>query len=146
MNQNTRQTMQVFDIYEHPRWGLKAVKRGFSWSAFLAPSVWAAARGLGTLTLLLVVCSTLMFDLLKLAAGFVPDPVVMLTLFVVAYLAFGIKPGLRGNAWHAAKLIQDGFNRKFSVAAASRSQALSAVRAGRVRKAPDLLLANGLTA
>jgi hypothetical protein len=138
--------MQVFDIYEHPTWGLRAVKRGFSWSAFLAPSVWAAAKGLGTLTLLLVVCSTLMFDLLKIATDFVSHPGAMLALFIAAYLCFGLKPGIRGNAWHAEKLESDGFDRKFTVAAESRNHALRAVRTGHVRHAPDLLLANGLTA
>jgi len=139
-------SMQVFDIYEHPIWGLRAVKRGFSWTAFLAPSVWAAAKGLGTLTLLLVVCSTLMFDLLKIATDFVHNPSAMLSLFMVAYLAFGLKPGLRGNAWHARKLESEGFDRKFSVAAHSHAHALRAVRTGHVRPAPDLLLANGLPA
>jgi hypothetical protein len=138
--------MQVFDIYQHPRWGYRAIKRGFSWSAFLAPSVWAAAKGLGSVTMLLVVCSTLMFDLLKIATGYIPEPSSMLALFISAYIVFGLKPGFRGNAWHAAKLEREGFERKYTVAAMNHGHALRAVRTGHVRQVPDLLLANGISA
>ena len=86
--------MKVFDIYEHPRHGVTAIKNGFSWSAFLAPSVWAAAKGLGAVTLMLIVGSTLMFDALKIASDFVPQPAVMLVVFVLSYVAFGLRPGI----------------------------------------------------
>lgn len=138
--------MRVFDIYEHPQAGLCAVKRGFSWPAFLAPSVWSAAKGLGSTTLLLVICSTLMFDFLKLATGFVPDPGAMLMLFVLSYVLFGLRPGTHGNSWHAASLQRDGFERKYVIAANSRGHALRALRAGSWQKSPNIKIANGLPA
>jgi hypothetical protein len=137
--------MRVFDIYEHPSNGLRAIKRGFSWPAFLAPSVWSAAKGLGSTTLLLVICSTLMFDVLKLASGIVPDPSSMLILFVATYVLFGLKPGTRGNSWHAESLEREGFERKYVIAARSRSQAMRALQRGQVSTGPDLMMAAGAT-
>ena len=136
--------MRVFDIYEHPRDGLRAIKRGFSWPAFLAPSVWSAAKGLGSTTLLLVICSTLMFDFLKLATGLVPDPGSMLALFVLSYVLFGLRPGTRGNSWHAANLQKEGFERKYVVAANSSGHALRAMRSKSWQQSPKLRIANGL--
>ena len=134
--------MTIFDIYEHPRHGIQAIKNGFSWSAFLAPSVWAAAKGLGTLTLMLVVASTLMFDLLKIASGLVPQPAAMLLLFAASYLMFGLRPGIEGNFWHASTLRKEGFQWCFTVAANNRSHALESVRSGQLINSPRLLLAN----
>ena len=62
--------MHVFDIYRHPRYGLQAVRRGFSWSAFLLPSVWAVRRGLGITTLILIIATTLVFDVTELAGQY----------------------------------------------------------------------------
>jgi hypothetical protein len=135
--------MRIFDIYQHPRWGTSAIQRGFSWPAFVAPSVWAAAKGLGTLTLLLVVCSTLMFDLLKIATEFNPGPQVMLAMFIAAYLVFGLRPGICGNQWHARKLQKDGYSLKITVAADDRRQALNALMADGSRPGPVLVLCYG---
>ena len=134
--------MIVFDIYEHPKHGIEAIRTGFSWSAFLAPPVWAAAKGLGALTLMLVVGSTLMFDILKIASGVVPQPAVMLLLFAVSYLMFGLRPGIEGNFWHASRLRKEGFQWRFTVAADNRSHALESVRSGQLINSPRLLLAN----
>ena len=134
--------MLVYDIYEHPRHGITAIKNGFSWSAFLAPSVWAAAKGLGAVTLMLVIGSTLMFDVLKIASDFVPQPAVMLWLFAVSYLVFGLRPGIEGNFWHASKLRTEGFQWRYTVAANGRSHALESVRSGQLTHSPRLLLAN----
>ena len=134
--------MLVYDIYEHPRHGMIAVKNGFSWSAFLAPSVWAAAKGLGAVTLILIIGSTLMFDFLKIAADFIQQPAVMLLLVAVSYLAFGLRPGIEGNFWHASKLRTEGFQWRFTVAAHGRAHALKAVRSGQLINSPRLLLAN----
>ena len=138
--------MRLFDIYEHPSYGLRAIKRGFSWPAFLAPSVWSAAKGLGHMTLMLVICSTLMFDFLKLATGFIPDPGSMLLLFVSSYILFGLKPGARGNAWQAASLKREGYQRKYVIAARSPGHAMRALRSGDLRKSPDFVIANGAKA
>lgn len=133
--------MQVFDVYEHPRLGLRAVRQGFSWPAFIAPTVWAAALGLGRVTFLLVLASTLMFDLLDLTSMFVTHPLAMGALFVLAYVGFGVKPGFRAHRWVAEHLRDEGWQRRCRVVAASRRAALQAVREGRATADPGLLAA-----
>lgn len=118
--------MRVFDIYQHPKYGKQAVRRGFSWLAFLAPSVWAVRRGLGLTTVLLVVTTTLMFDIAQLAGIWVSSPYSQLLLLSGLVILFGIKPGFSGYRWHARILKQEDFAFKCTVAAANRRQALKA--------------------
>ena len=118
--------MRVFDIYQHPKYGKQAVRRGFSWLAFLAPSVWAVRRGLGLITVLLVVTTTLMFDIAQMAGSWVSGPVAQLVLLIVLVIAFGLKPGFNGYRWHARVLEEEKFAFKCTVAAESRRKALKA--------------------
>jgi len=118
--------MRVFDIYQHPKYGIQAVRRGFSWLAFLAPSVWAVRRGLGLVTVMLVITTTLMFDIAQLAGSWVSSPVAQLLLLAILVIAFGLKPGFSGYRWHARVLEEEKFSFKCTVAAESRRQALKA--------------------
>jgi len=118
--------MRVFDIYQHPKYGHQAVRRGFSWLAFLAPSVWAVRRGLGLVTILLVVTTTLMFDIAQLAGGWVSSPIAQMLLLIGLVIAFGIKPGFSGYRWHARVLREEKFLFKCTVAADSRRKAIKA--------------------
>ena len=126
--------MRIFDIYQHPKYGKQAVRRGFSWLAFLAPSVWAVRRGLGLVTVFLVVTTTLMFDIAQLAGSWVSGPVAQLFLLVGLVVAFGIKPGFSGYRWHARVLKEEKFSFKCTVAAESRRQALKAANDNHYRK------------
>ena len=118
--------MRVFDIYQHPKYGKQAVRRGFSWLAFLAPSVWAVRRGLGLVTVMLVITTTLMFDIAQLAGVWMPGPVAQILLLIALVVVFGIKPGFEGYRWHARVLEDEEFSYKCTVAAESRRQALKA--------------------
>lgn len=118
--------MRVFDIYQHPKYGKQAVRRGFSWLAFLAPSVWAVRRGLGLTTVFLVVTTTLMFDIAQLAGGWVSGPIGQILLLIGLVILFGIKPGFSGYRWHARVLKDEEFSFKCTVAAESRRKALQA--------------------
>jgi hypothetical protein len=118
--------MRIFDIYQHPKYGKQAVRRGFSWLAFLAPSVWAVRRGLGLVTVLLVVTTTLMFDIAQFAGTWVSNPVAQILLLVGLVILFGIKPGFSGHRWHARVLQEENFSFKCTVAAESRRKALKA--------------------
>ena len=118
--------MRVFDIYQHPKYGKQAVRRGFSWLAFLAPSVWAVRRGLGLTTVLLVITTTLMFDIAQLAGTWVSNPIGQILLLVGLIILFGIKPGFSGYRWHARILKEEEFAFKCTVAAESRRKALKA--------------------
>ena len=126
--------MRVFDIYQHPKYGIQAVRRGFSWLAFLAPSVWAVRRGLGLVTVMLVVTTTLMFDIAQLAGSWVSGPVAQLLLLIVLVIAFGLKPGFNGYRWHARVLEEEKFSFKCTVAAESRRKALKAANDDDYRK------------
>ena len=119
-------TMRVFDVYHHPRYGLQAVRRGFSWLAFLAPSVWAVRRGLGITTLLLVVATTLMFDVAKLAGTFVTSPALQVGILLGLVVAVGFKPGFIGWRWHRKALEDEEFSFLCTVAASSQRQAIRA--------------------
>lgn len=118
--------MHVFDIYQHPQYGKQAVRRGFSWLAFLAPSVWAVRRGLGLVTVMLVVTTTLMFDIAQLAGTWVSGPVNQIFLLIGLIVLFGIKPGFSGYRWHARVLAEEKFSFICTVVAESRRQALKA--------------------
>jgi len=109
--------MRVFDIYQHPKYGKQAVRRGFSWLAFLAPSVWAVRRGLGLTTVLLVVATTLMFDIAQLASTWVSNPISQILLLVGLVILF---------RWHARILKEEDFAFKCTIAAESRRKALKA--------------------
>jgi len=117
--------MRVFDIYQHPKYGRQAVRRGFSWLAFLAPSVWAVRRGLGLTTVLLVVTTTLM-DIAQWAGTWVSNPGSQILFLVGLVILFGIKPGFTGYRWHARILKEEKFTFKCTVAAESRRKALKA--------------------
>ena len=126
--------MRVFDIYQHPKYGKKAVRRGFSWLAFLAPSVWAVRRGLGLVTVMLVITTTLMFDLAQLAGNLVGNSAAQILFLVALVIIFGIKPGFEGYRWHARVLEEEEFSFKCTVAAESRRQALKAANDDRYNK------------
>ncbi len=126
--------MRIFDIYQHPKYGKQAVRRGFSWLAFLAPSVWAVRRGLGLVTVMLVVTTTLMFDIAQMAGSWVSGPVAQLLLLIVLVIAFGLKPGFNGYRWHARVLEEEKFSFKCTVAAESRRKALKAANDDNYRK------------
>lgn len=132
--------MRVFDIYQHPRYGLEAVRRGFSWFAFLVPSVWAVRRGLGWTTLALVAASTLMFDVAELAGLWIQKPGLQLILLALLVAVVGLMPGFTGYRWHAAHLKDEHFTLKCTVVAECRRQAIKA--ANDDRYAGDVLVAS----
>lgn len=118
--------MYIFDVYHHPVFGDEAVRRGFSWSAFPEPSVWAVRRGLGWTTLVRVAASTLMFDVAELAGllaqrEWLQIPVLLLMVVVVGWL-----PGFAGYRWHAARLEREHFTHKCTIIADRRRQAIRA--------------------
>jgi hypothetical protein len=118
--------MHVYDVYQHPRYGYEAVQRGFSWSAFLVPSVWAVRRGLGWITVVLVVTTTLMFDIAQIASYWTQHPVMQMALLALLVVLFGWRPGFKGYRWHARALQEEDFRFTCTVIADSRRQAIKA--------------------
>ena len=118
--------MRIFDIYRHPRYGTQAVRRGFSWFAFLLPSVWAVRRGLGYMTVVLVGATTLMFDIAQIGSGWFQHPLIQLVLLALLVVLFGLSPGFRGYRWHARSLQEEDFHFTCTVLAENRRQAIRA--------------------
>ena len=118
--------MHIFDIYHHPKYGDEAVRRGFSWLAFLVPSVWAVRRGLGWTTLFLVAASTLMFDVAELASLLANWPMLQIPVLLLMVVVVGILPGFAGYRWHAAHLKEEHFEHKCTIVADGRRQAIKA--------------------
>jgi len=118
--------LHIFDIYHHPKYGDEAVRRGFSWLAFLLPSVWAVRRGLGWATLFLVAASTLMFDVAELASLLANWPMLQIPVLLLMVVVVGILPGFAGYRWHAAHLREEHFQHKCTIVADGRRQALKA--------------------
>jgi len=118
--------MHIFDIYHHPKYGDEAVRRGFSWLAFLVPSVWAVRRGLGWTTLFLVAASTMMFDVAELASLLANWPMLQIPVLLLMVVVVGILPGFAGYRWHAAHLREEHFQHKCTIVADGRRQALKA--------------------
>ena len=118
--------MHIFDIYHHPEYGDEAVRRGFSWLAFLVPSVWAVRRGLGWTTLFLVAASTLMFDVAELASLLANWPLLQIPVLFMMIVAVCILPGFAGYRWHAAHLREEHFEHKCTIVADGRRQAIKA--------------------
>jgi len=133
--------VQFYDIYQHPEYGCRAVRRRFSWSAFLVPSLWAVRRGLGWLTLLLVAWSTLMFDIAQLLSRWAPNPFSQVLLLLVLTILFGFSSGFYGYRWHARALTNEGFTRRTTLAARSYRHAIKAYCNDSYRE--DVLIANG---
>lgn len=118
--------MHVFDVYHHPQYGDEAVRRGFSWLAFLLPSVWAVRRGLGWTTLFLVAASTLMFDVAELASLLANWPWLQIPVLLLMVIVVGVLPGFAGYRWHAAHLREEHFEHKCTIVADGRRQAIKA--------------------
>ncbi len=133
--------MRIFDVYQHPEFGYEAIPRGFSWSAFLIPSLWATWRGMGSTALVLVAWSTLMFDVARFSTRWYDDPLLLIGVLALLVALFGLVPGVRGHRWHAARLRAEDYVWKYTIAAASRRRAIGAARRGRF--GGRVLLTNG---
>lgn len=128
-------SVHIYDIYEHPELGLRTVRRGFSWAAFLLPAVWAVRRELGWTTLALFVLTTAAFDLARMSAESA-HPVVQIGLLAGLLALVGLKPGLEGYRWQGQALERKGYEHRRTVAAANPRVALDATIHNRFDGAP----------
>ena len=115
--------MKLYDIYAHPELGTTAVAHGFSWSAFFIPSVWAAQKGLGAITLYLTVFTTLAFKLTELVptSNLLAWAILLSTLFCI-----GLVAGRKAFVWRTHYLEKDGFSKQQSVIAHNPNHAITA--------------------
>ncbi len=118
-------SVHIYDIYQHPEQGLRAVRRGFSWAAFLLPTVWAVRKELGWTTLALFVLTTAAFDLARMSAESA-HPVMQVGLLAGLLALVGLKPGLEGYRWQGQALERKGFAHRRTVAAPNPRVAMDA--------------------
>ncbi|WP_355662430.1 DUF2628 domain-containing protein [Halomonas salifodinae] len=118
--------MKQFDIYEHPVYGVRAVKRGISWPAFFFCWIWAMVKkmwvvGFSLLGLLVLFVSIEEFFFYYANMGGVYFMWAMqLALFLYA--------GAKGNDWRRGYLRKRGFQYITSVEAANQDAAMTAAK------------------
>ena len=122
----TDRSVHIFDLYEHPQFSLRAVRRGFSWEAFLLPAVWAVRHGMGWTALTLMVLTTAIFDLARFTASLGFGPIEQFLFMLAGVALLGVRPGVDGFLWIGEGLVKDGYRLSGTVAAASRRRALEA--------------------
>lgn len=132
----SQQNLHIFDVYQHPQHGYQAVRLGFSWLAFLLPSVWAVRKGLGMLTIILIIATTTAFDLAQLAGYVATHPASQVVITLALLFLVGIKPGAEGHRWHARVLRSEGYGKVDTVAAVSARAAIHAAASGSFDAAP----------
>lgn len=115
--------MKLYDIYAHPKLGTTAVAHGFSWSAFFIPSVWAAQKGLGAITLYLTAVTTMAFNLTEQIPT---SSLLSWTTLLSALTCIGLIAGRKAYVWHTGSLKKSGFNKQQSVVAQNPNHALTA--------------------
>ncbi|MFP4616144.1 MAG: hypothetical protein ACLFRB_09725 [Thiohalorhabdus sp.] len=116
--------MKIYDIYRHPAHGVRAVKQGFSWPAFLGGGLWALSKGMGRLGLALL---SLGLALAGLAGAALLLEARMLALAVATTAALtALVPGRRGNLWWRLTLREQGYYRVCTVDGRCPAEALRA--------------------
>ena len=117
--------MKYFDVYKHPIQGYEAIKRGFSWPAFLFTVFWAFVKkmwGLGFAfigVILILSFGALIFTQDEFGDGDVFMWLVQLVFYVVV--------GVKGNEWRRDNLVKRGFDRLDTVAAETPDAAIAVV-------------------
>ena len=83
-------------------------------------------RGLGWITVVLVVTTTLMFDIAQIASLWIQQPLIQIILLALLIVLFGWRPGFSGYRWHARALQDENFHFSCTVIADNRRQAIKA--------------------
>ena len=118
--------MRSFEVSKHPTLGIEAVKRGFSWPAFIVPPfIWMLAKMLwkhaGVWLLAVISVSTLVSSLenAQSAMGKIAFIALLLT-----DLAVWLAPACQGNRWRARDLMARGYELLGTVEASSSTEAV----------------------
>jgi hypothetical protein len=123
MGSSRTTTRSTFDVFQHPTKGYEAVKRGFSWPAFIFTLFWAFLKRLwfeGFIVVLMIVVIVSVQPL----EDFVHRAFGNSGLGWIVSLIFGF----RGNRWRKEQLETHGWSLVVMIEAASAAQALAEVR------------------
>ena len=105
--------MNQFNIFQHPTLGLEAVKKGWSWPAFLFTWIWAFVKRLWLIAALILV-------LFWILVNAIPEA------WVVGNLIISIVMGMKGNELRVKRLRDAGYEEVATVEARTPDAALAA--------------------
>ena len=105
--------MNQFNIFQHPTLGYEAVKKGWSWPAFLFTWIWAFVKRLWLIAALILV---LFWSLVNA----IPEA------WVVGNLIISIVMGVKGNELRVKRLRDSGYEEVATVEARTPDAALAA--------------------
>jgi predicted PurR-regulated permease PerM len=126
--------MKIFKIYTHESGTTKAIKQGWSWTAFLFTFYWALFKKLWGI----VIIAVLVFLALSLSVSVMEDDLMrapeesiyalsMIFGFVSLFVVIGIPVwfGVSGNTWVEEKLTRKGYEKRGIIEAISPKDAIS---------------------
>lgn len=105
--------MNQFHIYQHPTLGHEAVKKGWSWPAFLFTWIWAFMKRLWLIAGVIL----LLFWIL---ASSLPEA------WIVGNLIISVVMGMKGNELRIKRLQESGYEQVATVEAMTPDAALAA--------------------
>ena len=111
--------MLTFDVYAHQSLGFQAVKRGFSWPAFIFGMFWALYKRLWLVAAVYLLISLLFaMNNRETQAGGLAT--------IDNWIGFGISlfVGAAGNGWWRQALLEQGYSHVRAVVAASPKAAI----------------------
>jgi len=111
--------MRTFDVYKHPTQGYKAVKRGFSWPAFLFGMIWAIFNKLFGHVLVLFTISLVFYNLLPTEGS------VAIALKGTFQFGLSLLFGFVGNDWKVSNLKKRGYEHIQALKAETSDAALA---------------------
>ncbi|MCA9443490.1 MAG: signal peptidase I, partial [Candidatus Omnitrophica bacterium] len=115
--------MKIYQVFEHPEYGRKAVKEGFSWPAFFFGFLWALSKKLWLLALTYFLLKISFRVLLPILFGPYSNASERgFLLFVLAL--FPVVLGFYGNHWVGARLVRKGYSMKGRLNASNRRDAI----------------------
>jgi uncharacterized protein DUF2628 len=110
--------MKTFRVFVHPVHGLEAVKSGFSWPAFLLPSVWMLEKRLwGRAALWFAMHTTV--DLLAVTPGI--EAALWCVLTAIGLRLFA---GANANRWREQRLLKERYEPLKTIAADTSYEAV----------------------
>lgn len=114
--------MKVYEIYEHPEHGRKAVKVGFSWPGFFFNYIWALSKRLW-LVFAIYILLVLWVEFYRGTPGAHSNLVLSVGTMATGLFILSAY-GIYGNRWVARSLIRRGYSLVSKITGRSRSDAL----------------------
>jgi signal peptidase I len=114
--------MKVYEIYEHPERGRKAVKVGFSWPGFFFNYIWALTKRLW-LGFAIYIVLVLWVEFYRGIPGAPSNLILSVGTMATGLLVLSAY-GIYGNRWIARSLIRRGYSLVSKIMGRSRGDAL----------------------